>query len=122
MRKIRGVSPLGALTDGAEEGTPQEPPEKPGRPGQRGRASEGPLPAHAGSKPRPSRPAPLAPPRPPNPISAWHRLSNRLTNAAPPIAGRPGRGLGRQASLRASQWKSLKLLPTPELVPTRGPA
>lgn len=35
----------------------------------------------------------------PSPINAWHRLSNRLTNAAPPIAGRPGRALSYQASL-----------------------
>lgn len=34
-----------------------------------------------------------------SPINAWHRLSNRLTNAAPPIAGRPGRALSYQASL-----------------------
>lgn len=32
----------------------------------------------------------------PKPINAWHRLSNRLTNPAPPIAGRPRRALSYQ--------------------------
>lgn len=78
---------------------------------------EGPLPAHAGSKPRPNRrePARSLPPQPPyqpNPINAWHRLSNRLTNAAPPIAGRLGRALSYQASLRAScQFEVIETIP-----------
>lgn len=75
---------------------------------------EGPLPAHAGSKPRPNRrePARFPPPPPPNPINAWHRLSNRLTNAAPPIAGRLGRALSYQASLRAScQFEVIETIP-----------
>lgn len=70
-------------------------------------ALEGPLPAHAGSKPRPSLRSPHPPA--PNPIRAWHRLSNRLTNPAPPIAGHLGRGLSYQASLRGPSFKSLKL-------------
>lgn len=41
----------------------------------------------------------------PKPINAWHRLSNRLTNPAPPIAGRSA----TKASLRAPGLKSLKL-------------
>lgn len=107
-----------ALTPGA---TAHPPP----RPGAHGTAPaghpglEGPLPAHAGSKPRPkpARAGSLAPPGPcPKPIKAWHRLSNRLTNPAPPIAGRPGRALGRQAGLRAPGWKSLKLSQPPGLV------
>lgn len=74
---------------------------------------EGPLPAHAGSKPRPNRREPARfPPPPPNPINAWHRLSNRLTNAAPPIAGRLGRALSYQASLRAScQFEVIETIP-----------
>lgn len=52
------------------------------------------------------------PPPVPDPINAWHRLSNRLTNAAPPIAGRPGRALSYQASLRAScQFEVIETLP-----------
>lgn len=70
-------------------------------------ALEGPLPAHAGSKPRPGLRSPHPPA--PNPIRAWHRLSNRLTNPAPPIAGHLGRGLSYQASLRGPNFKSLKL-------------
>jgi hypothetical protein len=56
----------------------------------------------------------LDPPHPhqPNPINAWHRLSNRLTNAAPPIAGRLGRALSYQASLRAScQFEVIETIP-----------
>lgn len=79
-------------------------------PEARGGAREGPLPAHAGSKPRPHGRAPLSPPPAPNPIRGWHRLSNRLTNPAPPIAGRAGRGLGDQARLRGPSSKSLKVL------------
>lgn len=55
-----------------------------------------------------------SPPPMPHPINAWHRLSNRLTNAAPPIAGRPGRALSYQASLRAScQFEVIETLPAP---------
>ena len=75
-------------------------------------AQEGPLPAHAGSKPRPSRRALSPHPPAPNPIRAWHRLSNRLTNPAPPIAGRPGRGLSYQASLRGPSSKVIETLPS----------
>lgn len=60
------------------------------------------------ASPQPARAHSPHPPAP-NPIRAWHRLSNRLTNAAPPIAGRPGRGLSYQASLRGPTFKSLKL-------------
>lgn len=60
------------------------------------------------ASPQPARAHSPHPPAP-NPIRAWHRLSNRLTNAAPPIAGRPGRGLSYQASLRGPSFKSLKL-------------
>lgn len=65
-----------------------------------------PEPARAGS-PHPSVP---------KPIKAWHRLSNRLTNPAPPIAARPRRALSYQASLRAPSLKSLKLFQPGELV------
>lgn len=88
------------------------PPEAPGGTwvGAGATTLEEPLPAHAGSKPRPNRRrAPSPHPPAPNPIRGWHRLSNRLTNAAPPIAGRPGRGLRYQASLRGPTFKSLKL-------------
>lgn len=89
-------------------GHPQKPGE--GRESGRGAAREGPLPAHAGSKPRPHGRAPLSPPPAPNPIRGWHRLSNRLTNPAPPIAGRVGRGLRDQARVRGPSSKSLKVL------------
>lgn len=54
----------------------------------------------------------------PKPINAGHRLSNRLTNAAPPIAGRPGRALSDQASLRAScQFEVIETTPAPAARP-----
>lgn len=70
------------------------------------------------ASPQPARAGSISPPLTPKPINAGHRLSNRLTNAAPPIAGRPGRALSDQASLRAScQFEVIETTPAPAARP-----